>query len=65
MGGEIAQEGRGVIVFEGGEDDAGDLYRSEGRGFEVEQLAFDRIGDGIHVASRMAGWIEGGGDRGV
>ena len=36
VAGQVAQEGGGIEVFEGGEDDAGYLRSGDGGGFEVE-----------------------------
>jgi len=47
MGGEVAQERRRVEVLEGGEHDGGDLAGCNLTGAEVENFAFDRVGNGI------------------
>ena len=65
MGGEIAQEGRGIYVFEGGEDYGGNLVRVDNGVFEVEELGFDRVGDRVDGGGGNFGGFKGRSNSGV
>ena len=49
-------------MFEGGENDGGNLIRNNNWVFEVEELAFDRVGDGIDDSRVGLGGFEGRSD---